>query len=874
MLNIVLVLLAGILFTMAAIVCICKESDLLQAFCLAVTSEAAVYTILAVVLLKLNRFSVNRCLIVTAGLAFVLFVIVLIKNKFRKPSWSLELKGQIIPILLCMIFFVAGISVVKDGFFGIDDLMGVNQAKTVNMISKLDINPLEAEYLNILSEEDRALVTEKTADIAECYEQYNPVIVASLALGGSLFGYQHMAYGLAMTLALLVYLLWFAGHYVMQRRGVADRGQALIVPLVVSVLLIAAGIVFYQNRETVLTWKSLDDIEDIISEYDAVVLDETVQKDLYIPIASHTRAKVYPMLNSLRETGDKVAKTGESFYYITSEPVANETFDEMDLNYKLVYQDSILVTPAGMETLDETKQIYIYRKLDFYQAHGDYNYADTSETVYLIALMLAGVIACMMIVSIVFTRVDSALNLLFSAAAYLLLYAPVSLVLMMFAHYSITYAAGLTSILLVVGAGIAYRFGKAPHFSYNWHRSLFLLIACVVLIVCGMIFVQKDFYGIKSVTGQNQLRAMEYIYNTHVYEPETAGLSIMPAYMALVGQLFGITQMMMVYPVFWCIAVIMVYIICERVMHAIGLRNKALHFVTLNGVLAVISAVAVTTLIQPVSSSEPVAEWKDIISYTDAIHRDDAVAIQWRLYERYKYPIQIMTGVSTCISTQDYDDALKKLDNNGNQTYYLTKEERDNKKDRIQVVSNREGKYMYRTYGYLSKYRIFSANDMIVQGFYPSELSGMAWNKDQVVYFQCEVPYTEYNTMRLYLGDSVNMGAININEIELEFRENWNYIARRKIDRDNNGLYVDFPVNWKYLIDGQNVFYIRSEVMWSPMIYGVEDTRIFGFPFHYIQFINTDEDLYDKEESQEETESIEDGSEPSDTETDTEEMAP
>ena len=81
---------------------------------------------------------------------------------------------------------------------------------------------------------------------------------------------------------------------------------------------------------------------------------------------------------------------------------------------------------------------------------------------------------------------------------------------------------------------------------------------------------------------------------------------------------------------------------------------------------------------------------------------------------------------------------------------------------------------------------------------------------------------------------------INIEYIDLEFRENWYYVGKARIDEDNNGKYIDFKLNWDYMIDGYNVIYFHCGAMWSPLIYGDNDIRVMGFPFHYIRFLNTE----------------------------------
>ena len=146
---------------------------------------------------------------------------------------------------------------------------------------------------------------------------------------------------------------------------------------------------------------------------------------------------------------------------------------------------------------------------------------------------------------------------------------------------------------------------------------------------------------------------------------------------------------------------------------------------------------------------------------------------------------------------------------------------------------------MYETHDYLTKKGIYSVDDSVTQGFYETDFSGMAWTKEYNAFIQCDIPYRKYDTVRLYLGSEIKLEDINIAYIDIEFRENWYYVQRLRIDKDNNGKYIDFKLNWDYMIDGYNVIYFHSGILWSPLIYGDRDTRIMGFPFHYIQFLNT-----------------------------------
>ena len=182
MLESVLFLSTGIVFIMIAVAFMGKKVDAVRCFAIAASVFLVMYTIVASGLIMLNMFSVNRSLMLIVGITAIGAAVIVFKNRKSKPSWIFRLKRHMIPFIICAVFAVAGAGVTNDGFFGMDTTIGVSQAKAMNLASKNETSPFEADYLAQVEDGSDRIAAVNTP-LQEKYEHYNVPLTALLALG-------------------------------------------------------------------------------------------------------------------------------------------------------------------------------------------------------------------------------------------------------------------------------------------------------------------------------------------------------------------------------------------------------------------------------------------------------------------------------------------------------------------------------------------------------------------------------------------------------------------------------------------------------------------------------------------------------------------
>ena len=488
------------------------------------------------------------------------------------------------------------------------------------------------------------------------------------------------------------------------------------------------------------------------------------------------------------------------------------------LNMKLVYDSDY----------------YVYRNFNYYSNHSVYDYAVAYSLIYILIFIALGLIGYALFYSCIFRKFDSVVNAMLSCATFLVIYGIVSTILMTIGIYEISYGVIGTILIGDFGAMILLAMGKKPEFIYDLKKNIVPSIVCILTLVVAGTVVNYDYYGINNMIGCNQAKALEYIFAVKGVHSDLECHNVMTAYLALGGKILGHERMMYVIPMMIAGIEIIIYTICYKITKRVRISATievicAIAFVTISGIWF--------------DNQNSYATWKRMNEYMNIVRMDDAVAIQADLYNDMHYPIEYITGVQTCIRATDYEEAAKAIDNCGNYVYYLTDEVLDVNHDRVKVLVNKEN-YLYQCYPYNTKLGIYAVSDSVNKGFYSPELSGMAWSKNEIAYVQCNIMPGEYDTVRLYLGTPVDFDRLHIDEIELEFRENGTFISRAYINRDNNGRYIDFPINNGFIgSSGVNTIYFRCSVSWSPVMYGVKDSRMMGFPYYYIQFLNTAKDI-------------------------------
>lgn len=830
MLESILFLLVGILFIILGLAYLGKKVDVIRSVILAASVFFVLYTIIASALIIIEKFSVNRSLMLMDALLAAAAVLMVIKKRKQKLSLSLNLKTQLLPLIVCVIFAVISVGVINDGFFGMDSMLGVTQAKAINLASKSDVSPFVADYLSKLDDDTFARVSEATAQLASKYNHYNVPLTALLAFGTYFFGYAGMSFVFVLIGICVTYLFWcFLGNIKLpfhkMRKLVRILGQIILSAVFVLVLFFAFG----KKDKVVLEWNELRELDRIISEYDAVILDEDVMDKYYVPIAGTTRAKVFPCYAPVDEVIGTLGDLGERVYYISPDVISSDEIDAKGLLLKNVYHNDSDV---------------LYGNLSFYKTHKEYDYSEVAEKILIAIFFAVAVFALILFFAAIFRDFDTGLNLMLSTALALGIYSLLSWFLINIGAYTIAYAMAVTMAVALAAWAVTVYFGMKPAFSFKARKSVILLIIVAAILLIMGNKMDGNLYATYRALGRNQIWALKYMYDSRIALASLEQVPMLSSLMALFGRMFGVWQMVMVIAAFVACAAVTIFVIFERIINCVPVirKNKKALFISyavINVLIVVISCIGTSGFLKAMSRKNTIAEWSDIVQFTKSVEPDASIAIQRSLYDTYRYPIQIMTGVSTCLRVYDDKDSAEKISNTGRDTFYLTTEVKDPSFERVKVTVHSEKLYLYKTFDYLTDKGIYSVDDSVNQGFFETDFSGMAWTNAYNSFIQCDIPYRKYDTVRLYLGSEIRLEDINIEFIDLEFRENWYYVGKARIDKDNNGKYIDFKLNWNYMIDGYNVIYFHCGALWSPLIYGDKDIRIMGFPFYYIRFLNT-----------------------------------
>lgn len=796
-----------------------RHPEACDAAMLSLSGWIAAFVVFSSLLIKLGLFSVNRSLMLLAVLAFVYAAAAMFIKRIWKPSFTVDMQNHIIVLLIALCFAVIYAGVFSDGFFGMDNVIGASQAKAINLSSANEISPLDADYLSSLPSEALDRVQELNSGLRQQYDGYSPVLAALFSMGAYFFGYANMMDILIVPAICLIYVVYrlLAG---LHSRFIQNAGALSAAVL----LCIGVTVFFGRNVPTKWCWNTLQELQKMISSYDVVILDDTAT-DYYVPLACATRAKAYPDYDSLDKVAADVKANGERLYYLTRADIDTKALEKNGLYLKKVYHNSGTT---------------LYRFLNFYKTRQTFDYFFAKRAVCVL-LFMAGAAACLiMVFASVFRDFDNAVNMMLAVALTLGLYALLSAFLVQLNLYSILYAAAVTFALCACAAGLVYYYGGRPRYRYQSYKSLGLIFAFVVITGIALRYICGDLYASYRTLGSSQLWALKYIYNSAADMGTIRNIPLLSSVMALIGSIFGAEKMLLTVPLFVISVVTLLFTAVERAVYQSRYREK--WYIGLNTAAAVCSVAAIVLMSHNIYQKATVAKWDTLQQYADAIEPDDALAIQRSVYNVYRLPLEIMTGTRNCFKAVDKEQAARLLGNNGKDTYYLTYENVDMTYERVSAVVHVDRNYLYRTYDYLTKRGIYSVNDSVTKGFYSADSSGMAWTSNQNAFIQVNLPYRGYDTLRVYLGDRIKLDEINLDYIELEFRENWYKADVKRIDRDNNGTYVDFILDWSYMVPGNNVLYFHSSVMWSPLIYGSRDTRVMGFPFLYMQFLALNEE--------------------------------
>ena len=119
--------------------------------------------------------------------------------------------------------------------------------------------------------------------------------------------------------------------------------------------------------DTMVEWSTINDLSEIIGENDKVIVDEMVERQMWMPVKTMTGAKVYPMITD--DMLSEAASLGSDTYFITSLPYYQaDRIRELSLVYHDTFTcvgddhpetNPVTLYPTKFDTYEE--EIYVYK---------------------------------------------------------------------------------------------------------------------------------------------------------------------------------------------------------------------------------------------------------------------------------------------------------------------------------------------------------------------------------------------------------------------------------------------------------------------------------------------------------------------------------
>lgn len=149
-----------------------------------------------------------------------------------------------------------------------------------------------------------------------------------------------------------------------------DMPKFAVVPAAVIGLLIFIPTNFNLLRfydDTMVEWSTIQDVSELIGENDKVIVDNMVERQMWMPVKTMTKAKVYPLLTD--DVLTEAVALGSDTYFITGRPlyesdrireltlVYHDTFTCVGDNHPSV--NPITLYPTVFDMYDD--EIYIYK---------------------------------------------------------------------------------------------------------------------------------------------------------------------------------------------------------------------------------------------------------------------------------------------------------------------------------------------------------------------------------------------------------------------------------------------------------------------------------------------------------------------------------
>lgn len=382
-----LILLALLIAVTSGVMsCILKKFDIIHIFVLSLALDTVVYAGISYVLYTIKKYTIERSLFVALGLFCIFFAVLLFLGK--RITYSLSIQKSAIPIMLIIVLTIVSMFVLKSGYYGINDKVGAVQSKAMKLKDEYYIYGLSDNeyYENIYTEEELEEVNEVLEPLNEKQKDADTAIASVMALIGRLFGYESMIYTYVYMFSLIIFVTYIICSTYIKKYGLTwcISGGVTVVASLIMVFT-------FVQKETVISWNELYQIDKMSNATSAYVIDKDMLDDMYIPVKCMTMGYIIP------ETGD-IQKDEERFFDVETLLLDNcSNFNIITSNERFddEYIDELVLNKAY------SGDFCIYRNSWKYYYDGNFENADNTGNYYMIFVVLAGIISLMYSIGVV-----------------------------------------------------------------------------------------------------------------------------------------------------------------------------------------------------------------------------------------------------------------------------------------------------------------------------------------------------------------------------------------------------------------------------------------------------------------------------------------
>ncbi len=694
-----LILLALLIAVTSGVMsCVFKKFDIIHIFVLSLAIDTVVYGGISCVLYSIKKYTIARSLFVALGLSIIFFAVLLFLGK--RITYSLSLQKSAIPVILIIVLTIVSMFVIKEGYYGIDDKIGAVQSKAMKLKDEYYIYGLSDNeyYENIYTQEELQQVNSILEPLNDKQKSANTAIASVMALIGKLFGYESMIYTYVYMLSLIIFVA-----YIICFLYIKKYGLTWAISGVVTIVASLSMIFTFAQRDTVISWNELNQIDKISNATSAYVIDKDMINNMYIPVKCMTMGYVIP------ETGD-IQKDEERFFDVETLLLNNcSNFNVITSNdrFEDEYIEELMLNKAY------SGDFSIYRNSWNYYYDGNFENADNTSNYYMIFVVFIAIAILVYTIGVIHgynsnASTDGVMATIIASNVYAVIYSVVTIIqIHNFNKYSGQIFVGTVNISAMIAIFISAvvlvvidilkrktssnddSFVKVSY-TFNKLSTAIVILAIVVVNIIFICFgTQKYIY-----TGENGqlLQACTSFITGNVTDINTniiANMSvrdmIKSGWLVFAGSILQPSNMMYAVVITAINIATALGTVIYIVMYIIMKRSTTKNMLIIVSAVALLGAVIFSFADNAViKKNRSVYSWNDIDTYISNIKSTDMITYDESTDRVLLGIITSLRNIQTmeCKGSKNMDngeDIAKVLENiekqvgiSGNQIYYIT----------------------------------------------------------------------------------------------------------------------------------------------------------------------------------------------------------